>query len=146
MLILGFVCTILIVVVAYAFLQCSLVKRPRAVILGSADTPTTTDPSIQKAYITGALSPASDSTPDETLILNAHKSSVENEMGTTYIRFDVIRVMTQVVAGTNFLFTVQVTTNNGDSYSIDVLIHRPLINTSDDSATVLKGVRRTPTQ
>ena len=144
MLILGFVCTILIVVVACAFLQCSLVKRPRAVILGSADAPT--DPSIQKAYITGALSPASDSTPDETLMLNAHKSSVENAMGTTYIRFDVIRLMTQVVAGKNFLFTVQVTTNDGDSYSIDVLIHRPLINTSDDAATVLKGVRRTPTQ
>ncbi len=146
MLILGFVCTMLIVVVAYAFLQCSCVKRPRIVILGSADTPATTNTSIQPAYITGALSPASDSTIEETLMLNAHRSSVENEMGTTYIRFDVTRVMTQIVAGTNFLFTVQVTTHDGDSHSIDVLIHRPLINTSGDTATVLKGVRRTPTE
>jgi hypothetical protein len=99
-------------------------------------------PSIQRTYITGALSPASDITPDETLMLNAHKSSVENAMSTKYIRFDTISVMTQVVAGTNFIFTVQVTTNNGGSYSIDVLIHRPL----NEAATVLKGVRRSPTQ
>lgn len=67
------------------------------------------------------------SIPDEKQkeILMCCKSEIEEKTGKTYSTFEAIEVKTQVVAGTNYLFTVK----TNDDTSIQVKIHQPLPHT-----------------
>ena len=70
------------------------------------------------------------SVPDEKQleILMSCKSSVEEKTGKTYTTFEATEVRTQVVAGTNYLFTVKTDSDT----SIQVKIHQPLPHTNKE--------------
>ena len=72
----------------------------------------------------GGHSEARDPTPEEVQIAQAHKGDVENTLGAC-ASFDVKKVTTQVVAGTNFQFLVDI----GGGKHAYMKVFRPLPHT-----------------
>jgi hypothetical protein len=66
---------------------------------------------------------------DEISILLLLKSQVEEKMGKEYNRFVPTSVKTQVVAGTNYAFTVSVNLENEPKEELDVRVFKPLPHT-----------------